>query len=849
MTDSSDSEDLPQLSSETFTALQEFYNEQEQREAKLNGILASPQNGDENTLFEEDWQLSQFWYDDDTVDILVNVISKCIPNANGRIALVSSPTLYKKMKEKYTNVTIFEFDERFAAYGNDFVFYDYKSPLSIPRELGSSFDIVIADPPFLSEECLTKTAVTIKFLTKNKMIICTGAVMADLVGRLLDLKKSTMIPAASSLKTLIASRMIQIRYTRNLFLRAICVVYLFAFLSFYIQIPGLYGNNGILPARLVLENSKHTTLSAKVHYQPTLLWLAPYLGLDVQYMMDLLALLGTFLAFTGFVSQKFCTVPTLAGLWSLYFSLYQVGQTFMSTQWDGLLLEAGFLSLLVAPLLPGKRRGSKGGPSDNISFWLVRWLLFRFLLSSGVVKLLSGCPKWWDLTALKFHFESMVLPTPLSWYAHHIPLWLLKLTAVFVNVAEMVLPFLFFAPLRSVRITGFTVQIFLQICIVLTGNFNFRDLLLVTLSISLLDDQFFFGKYRRPRSTKWTILSQVLNITIHSLILYGVYVLYGLKLNGTQIDSHIAFTKDQFNSLVRQAIPLTVFIGIISLGVTVARAVALAVTESTTVASKVGNVIVTVLYALIAVLIFTASTVPLTNLHAATNATVVPSVRTLHTRMERLHVVNSYDMFKRMPGANGRLEIVLEGSNNIEGPWMEYQLFYKPSNVNHSLPFVAPYSPRVDWQMWFAAQSSYQKQPWLMSLAYRLLQGQSEVLNLLDKSHSGFGEIPPKYLRASLYNYKYTAWNQRWQTTWWKRERMDEYFPVFTRDNPALVDYLRSVNVLPSAVPLKYIVHPTWKTILDNVRYVAGRVEASILLWSVFSAGCAIITSTTRSNK
>lgn len=62
---------------------------------------------------------------------------------------------------------------------------------------------------------------------------------------------------------------------------------------------GLYGNNGVLPAKSLLENSKHKTFSAKVHYQPTLLWLAPYLGLDVNYALDVLALLGTFLAFTG----------------------------------------------------------------------------------------------------------------------------------------------------------------------------------------------------------------------------------------------------------------------------------------------------------------------------------------------------------------------------------------------------------------------------------------------------------------------------------------------------------------------------------------------------------------------
>lgn len=65
---------------------------------------------------------------------------------------------------------------------------------------------------------------------------------------------------------------------------------------------------------------------------------------------------------------------------------------------DSLLLEAGFLALLVAPVLPGKRRGSKGVPSDNISFWLVRWLLFRYMVSSSVSKFLGGCPRWWDLT-------------------------------------------------------------------------------------------------------------------------------------------------------------------------------------------------------------------------------------------------------------------------------------------------------------------------------------------------------------------------------------------------------------------------------------------------------------------
>ena len=71
-------------------------------------------------------------------------------------------------------MTLFEYDERFSAFGSDFVSYDYKDPLNFPHKLIESYDLVIADPPFLSEECLTKTASTIKSLTKGKILICTG---------------------------------------------------------------------------------------------------------------------------------------------------------------------------------------------------------------------------------------------------------------------------------------------------------------------------------------------------------------------------------------------------------------------------------------------------------------------------------------------------------------------------------------------------------------------------------------------------------------------------------------------------------------------------------------------------
>jgi len=68
----------------------------------------------------------------------------------------------------------FQFYDYFNVFGEDFQFYDYKEPLNLPLEWKQSFDVVIADPPFLSEECLCKTAVTAKFLAKDKVIVCTG---------------------------------------------------------------------------------------------------------------------------------------------------------------------------------------------------------------------------------------------------------------------------------------------------------------------------------------------------------------------------------------------------------------------------------------------------------------------------------------------------------------------------------------------------------------------------------------------------------------------------------------------------------------------------------------------------
>ena len=110
------------------------------------------------------------------VCVILNRIMCVILN---RIVCVSSPTAYKRIRElKGAEVQAFclEFDDRFRVFGEDYVFYDYNEPLRLPVEFKNSFDFVLADPPFLSEECLCKMAVTIRYLMKDKVLLCTGEV-------------------------------------------------------------------------------------------------------------------------------------------------------------------------------------------------------------------------------------------------------------------------------------------------------------------------------------------------------------------------------------------------------------------------------------------------------------------------------------------------------------------------------------------------------------------------------------------------------------------------------------------------------------------------------------------------
>jgi hypothetical protein len=156
------------------------------------------------------------------------------------------------------------------------------------------------------------------------------------------------------------------------------------------------------------------------------------------------------------------------------------------------------------------------------------------------------------------------------------------------------------------------------------------------------------------------------------------------------------------------------------------------------------------------------------------NADVPRALRTLERRLSPYSIVNSYGLFAVM--TTTRIEIEIQGSND-GASWMPYQFKYKPGDLAQRPMWVAPYHPRLDWQMWFAALGSYESNPWFSALIERLLQGTPEVTALL--AGNPFGETPPRYIRAVTYSYHFTDIATRKETgNWWRREPEGLYFPA-----------------------------------------------------------------------
>jgi hypothetical protein len=184
-----------------------------------------------------------------------------------------------------------------------------------------------------------------------------------------------------------------------------------------------------------------------------------------------------------------------------YLSLTVAGQTFLSFQWDALLLE----SLLCAAFWASWRWRSRPGDAEPAAGrWLVWLLVLKLMFLSGATKLLSGDPTWRDLSALSFHYRTQPLPSWISWWMNRLPLAVQQASVVGMLFVELLLPLLLLLPwrvrlARRLAAVGFGG---LQLVIAWTGNYGFFNVLALVLSLALIDDRVWMLVWRRsPRSS------------------------------------------------------------------------------------------------------------------------------------------------------------------------------------------------------------------------------------------------------------------------------------------------------------------------------------------------------------
>jgi len=264
------------------------------------------------------------------------------------------------------------------------------------------------------------------------------------------------------------------------FVRGMALVWLAAFVSLGVQIDGLAGPNGILPAGAHLEHAR--AAGVPIEQLPTLCWWLGTGDAALQAMCVAGAVLALLLAlgvFPGLVSLL---------LWALYLSLAVACTTFLNFQWDALLLEAGLLTVLLAPWRLWAPGLCPERPPSRVALVLLRLLLFKLMFLSGVAKLASRDPHWRDLTALEYHYWTTCLPTWAGWWVHRLPAWFHRASVAIMLGIELAVPFLLFVPIRRLRIAGVALLAALQGGIALTGNYGFFNLLTLVLCIPALDD-------------------------------------------------------------------------------------------------------------------------------------------------------------------------------------------------------------------------------------------------------------------------------------------------------------------------------------------------------------------------
>ena len=520
---------------------------------------------------------------------------------------------------------------------------------------------------------------------------------------------------------------------RWIFLRSLALIYFSAFYSLLFQIKGLIGPEGVLPARQYLSAIAQQMGVMRYWYAPSRYWISA--GSAALMAIAWIGLAASVLAFVNLWPRLCLFICFLC-----FLSFVAASNVFSSYQSDGMLLEAGFIALFFAP------RGLKPGwgahdPPSRMGQFLLQWEWFRIYFESGMVKLLGGDVQWRNFTAMDEYYQNGPLPTWIGWYAEHLPHWFHAATVAGTLAMELGLVFLMFFP-RRVRLICFFIVTPWEIGVILTANYTFLNYLVLSLGFLLLDDKFLL----RLVPERWRPSEE-----LH---------------RPQEQDLARAEGEDR---------PLSIL-----------AAGDVAPTAKETELREISDlrrgwrdwfrfywwVVGIVLSALMLTWIFYDTTAEMIGLPLGQIPLPVKPI----VALEPFRIANRYGLFAVM--TRDRYEIEFQGSDDGQN-WMAYQFRNKPQALNEAPRIYAPYQPRFDWNLWFASLGGWRQNEMVPLTEERLLLGSPDVLSLFRSNP--FPQIPPRYVRAVLWQYWFTSMAEKRRTgNWWRREYLGLYAPELT---------------------------------------------------------------------
>jgi hypothetical protein len=519
---------------------------------------------------------------------------------------------------------------------------------------------------------------------------------------------------------------------RWIFLRALGGIYFSAFFSLVFQIRGLIGPQGILPAneylRAVSASVGHTR---GVWLAPTVLWLSS--GPQLLTALCWVGMIASLLLALNFWPRGMLVICFVC-----YLSFVSAAQDFSGYQSDGMLLEAGFISLFFAP--PGIRPGlARPSPPSRASLFLLQWEWFRIYFESGVAKIIGGDPEWRNFTAMDEYYQNGPLPTWIGWYVQHLPHWF-HAFAVFATLGlELVLVWMFLLP-RRWRIACFLIVTPWQLVVILTANYTFLNYLVLMLGFLLLDDRFLlrFSPQHWQKSIAASATTGEAAPTPTEPSEPDKAVVASTEPWQSE-QRHLRGGRNLFHQLLK----------ILKL-------------------SFIGVMLSWIFYATTAEMIWMFSPeFPLPTEPVAA--------------LEPFRMANRYGLFGVM--TRGRYEIEFQGSEDGK-TWVPYPFRYKPQALDKPPGIYAPYQPRFDWNLWFASLGSWRDYPIVTNTEVRLLTNDNgnnkDVLSLF--KNNPFPNAPPKQVRAVIWQYWFTTMSERrMQGLWWRRQFLGLYAPAIER--------------------------------------------------------------------